>query len=112
MVQSLSLCSYQKLKERWGTIDKQILIQPNNRDRLPASVESKRLHYGANNPLAKGHDRYDKHTRDQESAIDRYAAEGPGVDLAPDEEERVRRQGGMNDERAEEIIAARERKET
>ncbi|MCJ1358915.1 MAG: hypothetical protein MMC33_008915 [Icmadophila ericetorum] len=55
-------------------------------DQLPAQVESKRLHFGANNPLAKGHDRYDKHTRQKESDLERYAAEGAGMDEVPGEE--------------------------
>lgn len=56
-------------------------------DQLPAEVESKNLHFGANNPLAKGHDRYDKHTVDRESDIRRYAGEGVDADPAPGEEE-------------------------
>ena len=55
-------------------------------DQLPAQVESKRLHFGANDPLSKGHDRYDKHTKQKESDLDRYADEGAGVDRAPGEE--------------------------
>ncbi|MCJ1259233.1 hypothetical protein MMC24_007069 [Lignoscripta atroalba] len=56
-------------------------------DQMPAQVESKRLHMGANNPLSKGHDRYDKHTRQKESDLERYAGEGAGVDRAPGEED-------------------------
>ncbi|CAD0097546.1 unnamed protein product [Aureobasidium mustum] len=44
-------------------------------DQLPAQVESKNLHFGANNPLDKGHDRRDKHTVQKESDHERYAAE-------------------------------------
>ncbi|KAA6411007.1 MAG: hypothetical protein FRX48_05318 [Lasallia pustulata] len=55
-------------------------------DQLPAQVESKRLHFGANDPLSKGHDRYDKHTKQKESDLERYAGEGAGVDRAPGEE--------------------------
>lgn len=56
-------------------------------DQLPAQVESKRLHFGANEPLSKGHDRYDKHSRQKESDLERYAGEGAEVDAAPGEEE-------------------------
>lgn len=56
-------------------------------DQLPGEVESKRLHYGANDPLSKGHDRYDKHVRQNESDLERYAGEGAEVDPAPGEEE-------------------------
>ncbi|KAI9699007.1 MAG: hypothetical protein M1836_003196 [Candelina mexicana] len=55
-------------------------------DQMPAQAESKRMHYGANNPLAKGHDRYDKHSRDKESELDKFASEGAGVKPAPGEE--------------------------
>lgn len=44
-------------------------------DQLPAQVESKNLHFGADNPLDKGHDRRDKHTVQKESDHERYAAE-------------------------------------
>jgi len=56
-------------------------------DQLPAQVESKNLHFGANDPLSKGHDRYDKHSRQKESDLERYAGEGAEVDKAPGEEE-------------------------
>lgn len=56
-------------------------------DQLPAQVESKNLHFGANDPLAKGHDRADKHMRQNESDFERYAGEGAEVDKAPGEEE-------------------------
>ncbi|MCJ1481274.1 hypothetical protein MMC06_001431 [Schaereria dolodes] len=39
-------------------------------DQLPAQTESKRLHMSANNPLSKGHDRYDKHTVQKESDLE------------------------------------------
>ncbi|KAI9722232.1 MAG: hypothetical protein M1812_001704 [Candelaria pacifica] len=55
-------------------------------DQIPAQAESKRMHYGANNPLAKGHDRYDKHSRDKESDLEKFAGEGAGVEPAPGEE--------------------------
>ncbi|KAK8196633.1 hypothetical protein M8818_006798 [Zalaria obscura] len=56
-------------------------------DQIPAQGESKRLHFGANDPLAKGHDRYDKHARQKESDLERYAGEGAEVTAAPGEEE-------------------------
>lgn len=54
---------------------------------MPAQVESKRLHFGANDALAKGHDRVDKHARQNESDFERYQGEGAGVAAAPGEEE-------------------------
>ncbi|KAF1356871.1 hypothetical protein BDV97DRAFT_394749 [Delphinella strobiligena] len=56
-------------------------------DQLPAQVESKRLHFGANDALAKGHDRRDKHARQNESDFERYQSEGAGVAAAPGEED-------------------------
>ncbi|THX42949.1 hypothetical protein D6D08_10565 [Aureobasidium pullulans] len=44
-------------------------------DQLPAQVESKNLHFGANNSADKGHDRSDKHTKQKESDYERYAAD-------------------------------------
>ncbi|KAI9840139.1 MAG: hypothetical protein M1837_001900 [Sclerophora amabilis] len=55
-------------------------------DTLPPSTESKNLHVGASDPLSKGHDRYEKHSRQKESDLDRYAAAGTDVDVAPGEE--------------------------
>ncbi|KAF2154887.1 hypothetical protein K461DRAFT_276045 [Myriangium duriaei CBS 260.36] len=52
-------------------------------DVLDATVESKRLHYGANDPLSKGHDRYDKHSKQKGSDLDRYAKEGAEIDGVP-----------------------------
>lgn len=37
-------------------------------------------------PLAKGHDRYDKHARQKESDLERYQGEGAGADPAPGDE--------------------------
>jgi len=54
-------------------------------DQLPAEIESKRLHYEANDPLAKGHDRYAKHVR-QGNTFDKLAGEGAEVDEVPGEE--------------------------
>ncbi len=56
-------------------------------DTLPATVESKRMHFGANEPFAKGHDRMDKHRRQNESDLERYAGAGVDVDRAPGDEE-------------------------
>lgn len=77
---------------------------------MPATVESKRLHYGANDPLAKGHDRYDKHTRQKESDLERYAAEGPDVDLQPSEDKLAGRKQ-LSDEEVDRIIDHRETKQ-
>ncbi|KAF2221156.1 hypothetical protein BDZ85DRAFT_266384 [Elsinoe ampelina] len=52
-------------------------------DQLPAQIESKRLHFGANDPLSKGHDRYDKHSRQKESDLERYAKDGAEVEGIP-----------------------------
>ncbi|KAE9961250.1 hypothetical protein BLS_002896 [Venturia inaequalis] len=41
-------------------------------DQMPAGIESKRLHYGANQPAAKGHQRDAKHGK-EESDIERFA---------------------------------------
>lgn len=71
-------------------------------DQLPAQVESKRLHMGANDPFSKGHDRMDKHRRHKESELERYAGEGVDVDKAPGEEELGQ----------EEVRDRRDRKET
>ncbi|THY45433.1 hypothetical protein D6C97_08619 [Aureobasidium pullulans] len=44
-------------------------------DQLPPQVESKNLHFGANDSADKGHDRSDKHSKQKESDFERYAAE-------------------------------------
>jgi hypothetical protein len=69
-------------------------------------VESKRLHYGANNPLSKGHDRYDKRTRQKESDIERYASEGSGIDLQPSED-RIASVDNVPDEEVDRIVDSR-----
>ena len=56
-------------------------------DQMPVQAETKRMHLGANDPLSKGHDRYDKHSRQKESDLERYAGDGAGVQAAPGEEE-------------------------
>ena len=53
---------------------------------MPVQIESKNLHYGANDSLSKGHARYDKHSRQKESDIERYQAEGADMDPVPDDE--------------------------
>lgn len=55
-------------------------------DQLPAAVESKRLHFDANQPQAKGHDRFGKHVK-QRSEFDRLAGGDAQVEAAPGEEE-------------------------
>ncbi|MCJ1293251.1 hypothetical protein MMC34_004805 [Xylographa carneopallida] len=45
---------------------------------LPAEAETKRLHFSGG-PLDKGHQRYDKHTRDKESHLERLAGDGAGM---------------------------------
>lgn len=54
-------------------------------DQLPTTVESKRMHFGANEPQSKGHDRYEKHSK-QRTQFDKFAGEGAEVDAAPGEE--------------------------
>jgi len=82
-----------------------------SRDQLPAAVESKRLYYGANEPLSKGHDRYDKHSRQKESDIERYANEGSGVDLQPSED-RLANSDNLSEKEVDRIIGSRETKQT
>jgi len=85
-------------------------VETGTGDQLPASVESKRLHFGANNPLAKGHDRYDKHARQNGSDFERYAGEGGDVDLAPSEDGLAAREN-VGDVEVERVKEGRERKE-
>lgn len=56
-------------------------------DQMPAQIESKNLHFGANDPLAKGHDRYYKHAKQKESDLERYQGEGAAADVPPGEAE-------------------------
>ena len=56
------------------------------RDQLPTQVENKRLLYGANDPLRKGHDRYGKHSRQKERDLEGHANEGSSVHLQPSED--------------------------
>lgn len=80
-------------------------------DQLPAAVESKRLHFGANDPLSKGHDRYDKHSRQKESDIERYVSEGSGVDLQPSED-KIANSENVSDAEINRIVDSRETKQT
>ena len=47
---------------------------------MPGEIESKKLHYGGNDNLAKGSQRYEKHARQGESDQTKFAEAGPGVD--------------------------------
>lgn len=69
-------------------------------------MESKQLDLVANNPLSKGHDRYDKHTRQKESDIEGYASEGSGVDLQPPED-RIASVYNVPDEEVDRIVDSR-----
>jgi hypothetical protein len=80
-----------------------IVVSPS--DQLPGAVESKRLHYGANDPVAKGHDRVDKHAKQMESDLERYAAAGPGMDRQPGEEK-------LTDAELDRATSQRETKQT
>ncbi|KAG0650505.1 hypothetical protein D0Z07_3343 [Hyphodiscus hymeniophilus] len=85
-------------------------VETRTRDQLPAQVESKRLHFGANDPLSKGHDRYEKHSRQKESDLERYATEGSGVDLQPPEDG-IAGRNDVPDEEIDRIVDSRERKQ-
>ncbi|GAM86062.1 hypothetical protein ANO11243_040720 [Dothideomycetidae sp. 11243] len=56
-------------------------------DMLGAEVESKRLHFGGNNPASKGHERDAKHGQQKGSDLDRYAKDGAELDDVPGDEE-------------------------
>jgi len=84
-------------------------VETGTGDLLPATVESKNLHFTPNNPLAKGHDRYEKHTASNRSDFDRLANEGSGVDLAPSEDGLAAREN-VGDDEVERIVEGRERK--
>lgn len=55
-------------------------------DQMPGTVNTKNTHHTGNNPLAKGSDRYDKHTRDKESEFDETGGAAPYVEPPPGEE--------------------------
>jgi hypothetical protein len=52
-------------------------------DQMPATVENKRLHYPANEPKAKGHERDHKHNRQTRSDIERFQSEGGEMEDVP-----------------------------
>jgi len=47
---------------------------------VPSTVETKHLHQSANDDVAKGSQRYEKHARQKESDFDVFASDGPGVE--------------------------------
>ena len=55
-------------------------------DQMPGQTNTKHTHYSGGNPLAKGSQRYDKHTRDNESTLDKGAAPTHEVVPPPGEE--------------------------
>ncbi|KAM3068293.1 hypothetical protein ACMFMG_009433 [Clarireedia jacksonii] len=79
-------------------------------DQLGANVESKRLHYGPNDPAFKGHDRAEKHGKNSESAIESRASAGPGVDLTPAEEDTLNKTGA-SDSDLDKLVEGRETKQ-
>src|SRR5437762_14314161 len=79
-----------------------------NRDQLPATVETKRLQLTPNNPADKGDLRRAKHTK-QGPDVERYATEGPSVDLQHSEEGLLKREN-VDDDEIDRIVESRERK--
>jgi hypothetical protein len=61
--------------------------------------------------LAKGHDRYDKHTKQKESDVERYATEGSGVDLQPSEDG-IANSDDVSEGEVNRIVDSREKKKT
>jgi hypothetical protein len=57
--------------------------------------------------LSKGHDRYDKRTRQKESDIERYASEGSRIDLQPSED-RIASVDNVLGEEVDRIVDSRE----
>lgn len=55
-------------------------------DQMPGESTTKHAHYGGANGLAKGSERYDKHTKTHESELMTRAAGGADVMPAPGEE--------------------------
>ena len=55
-------------------------------DQMPSEVNTKNAHYGGGNSLAKGSERYDKHTKSKESDLETKAAAGAETVPAPGEE--------------------------
>ena len=74
-----------------------LLLRSYAKSTQPAQVESKNLHFGANDPLAKGHDRYDKHARQNESDLERYQGEGAMADPTPADQEQGLGQDKLRD---------------
>lgn len=66
-------------------------------DQMPSEVTTKHAHYGGANGLAKGSERYDKHTKSKESDLEAKAGAGAGYTPAPGEEGRD--QDALRDER-------------
>jgi hypothetical protein len=66
------------------------------------------VHYGANGPLRKGNDRYDKHARQKESDLERFTGEGPGVDLQPSEDG-IAGSNDAPDDEVDRIVDSREK---
>ena len=52
---------------------------------MPAASETKRNHFTGDS-LSKGHQRYDKHTVQKESDLERFAGEGAGKEDVPGQE--------------------------
>ena len=55
-------------------------------DQMPGEATSKHTHFGGGNPLAKGSERYDKHTKSKESDLEYKAQAGAEVVPQPGEE--------------------------
>ena len=55
-------------------------------DQMPGEAATKSTHFGGGNPLAKGSERYDKHTKSKEADLEARAHGGHDVAPAPGEE--------------------------
>ena len=55
-------------------------------DQMPGATSTKHTHFDGGNPLAKGSQRYDKHTRDKQSDLDSGAQASHEVAPQPGEE--------------------------
>ena len=53
---------------------------------MPGEINTKNAHYGGGNSLAKGSERYDKHTKSKESDLEYKASGSHEVAPAPGEE--------------------------
>jgi len=85
-------------------------VETGTGDQMPANVESKRLHFGANDSQSKGHDRYEKHSK-QKQVEERYAGDGPGVDLQPSEDSLAGRED-VTEAEVDRVIDSRETKQS